>query len=157
MMQTVVAHEGLLSLGACGAIYRTTASAFSSIQLATRYVVPLVQATERGSGAGSFRRLTVDISSSPSSHRALRGCWAPTLASSKPPVSLSKQRDIPGAYWAAPLACTCSRILFGQPTALISDDCNNWKRTTQHSRQRWSASNASCTKVLSSVTEQFGS
>jgi hypothetical protein len=47
------------------------------------------------SGAGSFRRLTADISSSPS--RLL----APTLASSKPPVSLSKQGDIPGAYWAA--------------------------------------------------------
>ena len=26
---------------------------------------------------------------------------APTLASSKPPVSLSKQGDIPDAYWAA--------------------------------------------------------
>lgn len=26
---------------------------------------------------------------------------APTLASSKPPVSLSKQGDIPGPYWAA--------------------------------------------------------
>ena len=26
---------------------------------------------------------------------------APTLASSKPPVSLSKQGDVPGAYWAA--------------------------------------------------------
>jgi hypothetical protein len=50
---------------------------------------------QMGSGAGSFRRLTVDISSSPS--RML----APTLASSKPPVSLSKQGDIPGPYWAA--------------------------------------------------------
>ena len=64
--------------------YATTASAFSSIQLATGYVVPLVQATEWGSGAGSFRRML-----------------APTLASSKPPVSLSKQGDIPDAYWAA--------------------------------------------------------
>jgi hypothetical protein len=56
----------------------------------------LVQATvEWGSGAGSFRRLTVDISSSPS--RML----APTLASSEPLVPLSKQGDIPDAYWAA--------------------------------------------------------
>jgi hypothetical protein len=64
-MQTVVAHEGLLSLGGYESIYATTASAFSSIQLATGYVVPLVQATEWGSGGGSFRRLTVDISSRP--------------------------------------------------------------------------------------------
>ena len=126
-MQTVVAHEGLLSrLGYEFNLCYTRIGVFvnPTCQLATGYVVPLVQATEWGSGAGSFRRLTVDISSSPSRmlapHRALRGCWrliepfedagassspsrmlAPTLASSKPPVSLSKQGDIPGAYWAA--------------------------------------------------------
>jgi hypothetical protein len=53
-------------------MYATTAWGFASNQLATRCVVPFVQAPN---GA--------------------------TRASSKPPVCLSKQGDIPGAYWAA--------------------------------------------------------
>jgi hypothetical protein len=53
-------------------MYATTAWGFASNQLATRCVVPFVRAPN---GA--------------------------TRASSKPPVCLSKQGDIPGAYWAA--------------------------------------------------------
>lgn len=73
----------------------------------------------------------------------------------KPWEETLKQGDIPGAYWAAlthPAATIVTRI-FADVHMLShlvgADDCNNWRRTTRCSRQRWSASNANRTKVLS--------
>jgi hypothetical protein len=94
-----------------------------------------------------------------------------TRASSKPPVCLSKQGNIPGAYWAAlthPATTQdiVTRIFAG--VHMLSHVVGTANRADIRRLQqleagnaalsaRGSASNAICTKVLSSVTEQFGS
>ena len=130
-MQTVIAHESLLSLGGYESIYATAASAFSlCYHRIGVFVNPTCDGIRGSVGAGDRmgqRRRQLQAVDGRYLIEALRGCWRrrsrqasrrsplvnevtfpthigrPLCIRRRPrmPVSLSKQGDIPGAYWAA--------------------------------------------------------